>query len=64
MSNCSQSRNSSLFHHYELSASIDKMVKNTDDVLNLFREIISYNSNSLMEKKTQKIKKIYYILKF
>lgn len=39
-------------------SSIDKMVKNTDDVLNLFREIISYNSNSLMEKrKTQKIKK-------
>lgn len=35
----------------KLSASIDKMVKNTDDALNLFREIISYNSNSLMEKK-------------
>lgn len=41
----------------KLSASIDKILKNTDDVLNLFREIISYNSNSLMEKKTQKIKK-------
>lgn len=47
----------------KLSASIDKIVKNTDDILNLFRKIISYNSNSLMEKKktTQKIKKILYI---